>query len=183
MSSLLPTLVSRFSTFSLGGMRAVHARPRISVVLVSDMKRLGRKGQVVSVKGGYARNYLIPNGFAAPAIPSNISRYGILDNTSTLAHTETATSVRHHLADQVEALNEIVFRRHVVNEKEKLYGSVNSSNISSAILKRHGINLPKEWIQLESPLKTLGEHEVQVAIRTGADEVKTRRLLINIMKE
>jgi large subunit ribosomal protein L9 len=132
----------------------------IQVILREDVPTLGKSGEVVKVKPGYARNYLIPHDLAVLATTKNISR---------IEHEKaaiTAAKAKHKketetLADKIAGASVTIQKP--VGAEDKLFGSVTAKEIEAA-LGLEGIRLDKRRIQLAEPIRTLGVHEVPVKL-------------------
>ncbi len=133
----------------------------MKVILREDIESLGTFGDIVKVAPGYARNFLIPRGFAAPATQGNINQF----EAEKVAWMKRALKVK-EAADKVCATIEAVtltFERKVGEEGGKLFGSVTSMDIEAA-LKEKGYDIDKKKIVLAEPIKSLGEFTVHVKL-------------------
>lgn len=142
----------------------------IQVVLQQDVDHLGASGDVVKVRRGFARNYLIPRGLAVPATSANLARVEGLKAAAAARATklrEDATGV----AKQLEAVSVKISR--AVGEDNKMFGSVTTKDIEEAY-RAKGVELDRKKIQLSDPIKTLGLAEVQVKLHS--DVVATLRV-------
>ncbi len=143
----------------------------MKLILREDVPNLGRGGDLVEVKPGYGRNYLIPRGLAVPANPGNIREIEHQKQVATARAAKaraSAEAVAKRLADTPVSL------RRKVGEQDKLYGSVTALDIAEALAAR-GLSLDRRSIDLAEPLKTLGEFEVPVRLHrevVGAVKVK-----------
>ncbi len=135
----------------------------MEVILREYVPNLGAPGDVVTVKDGYARNYLIPKGFAIPASKKSLKAVE-RQRQIILAKAER---VRRKLMSEAERLNEVelVIPQRVV-EEDRLYGSVSVAEIVNA-LKEKGFEITKKQVLLDEPIKKLGEY--LVPIRLSAD--------------
>lgn len=135
----------------------------MQVILTQDVDNLGKAGELVSVKPGFGRNYLVPRGLAVSATVRNKNR---------LEH-EKAVIERRVTKERATA-NEIAAKLNVmtlqfernVGEDEKLFGSVTNRDIQEQ-LKRAGVDIDHRWIQLEQSVKALGKYEVPVRLAAG----------------
>jgi large subunit ribosomal protein L9 len=129
---------------------------------MQDLRHTGRRGEVVNVKPGFARNYLFPNGYALEATPGNLRVFEQKKKKIEVKHEkerESAAEVAAHIAGtQIE-----IPKR--VGESETLYGSVTAAEIAEA-LENAGIHVDRRRIDLEGGIKTLGEHEVRVELHS-----------------
>ena len=132
----------------------------MEVILREDVVKLGRRGEVVKVAEGYGRNYLLPRGLAMAVTEAN---------KATIARERKAHEARlakeksewESLAGRIAGLRFIAPRK--VGENDVLYGSVTSGDIAE-FLKGKGIELDKRKVQLEEPIKKLGDHEVHIKL-------------------
>ena len=132
----------------------------MEVILREHVDNLGRRGEVVKVANGYARNYLLPRKLALPATPANmkvVERQRKIVEAHEAAERADAESFASRLA-QVE----IVMARRV-GEHDALYGSVTSSDIAEDLAGK-GIEIDKRKIQLAEPIKQLGEFSVPLKL-------------------
>jgi large subunit ribosomal protein L9 len=132
----------------------------IEVILREDIKTLGKAGELVRVKPGYARNYLLPHGLAYEATEGNKKR---------IAAEPRARSTRHQ-AERADAeraaatLSGVQLRlAGKAGEEGKLFGSITAQDIADE-LGRQGHPVDRRRIELEHPIKTLGEHTVSVRL-------------------
>ncbi len=142
----------------------------IRVVLQEDVESLGSSGDVVRVRPGYARNFLIPRGLAAPATEANLSRVASLKRLAA----ERAAKLRGEaveLAKLIEATS--VKLERAVGDENKMFGSVTAKDVEEAF-RAKGIALDRKKIDLKEPIKVLGL--TQVPVRLYADVVGTLRV-------
>lgn len=129
------------------------------VILTENYEGLGKKGDVVSVRDGFGRNYLIPKGFAIPATESNLKR---LEHLMKEIERKRMRQKRHS-----EEIKKILEEGTLTVEKRigkdgKLFGSVTHKDIADAIEKKYKIRVDKRDIIIEEPIKTQGLHTVFV---------------------
>ena len=147
----------------------------MEIILRADVQHLGKIGEVVKVKDGYARNYLLPNGLAYPATEANkkkIAYEGERLVKQQAAEKSAAETEATRLAD-VKLTFEVK-----VGEVEKLYGSVTASDIQRK-LEELGIKVDKRKIDLAEPIRELGEYKVGIKIHP---EVRPE-VLVTVVKE
>jgi large subunit ribosomal protein L9 len=130
------------------------------VILMQDVLHTGKRGEVVEVKPGHARNYLIPRGLALEATPGN-ERYFEEQRTKIDAVHARERDDAEEFAAQIAGLHLKIGKR--VGETETLYGSVTASEIG-LLLKEKGITIDRRRIDLEGGIKTLGEHQVRIEL-------------------
>lgn len=132
----------------------------MKLILRADVENLGTLGDVVEVKPGYGRNYLLPQGLAMVASPSNLKTFE-QERNKLQARMDAMRAEARGLAVRLEALK-VVIPMHV-GENDKLYGSVTSSIIGDAIAGQ-GIEVDRRRILMDAPIRTLGEHPVRVRL-------------------
>lgn len=132
----------------------------MQVILKEDVKDLGKIGDIVEVKDGYARNYLIPRGLAIEANPKNIKA---LEHERRKIQ-EAAKKVRLSAEDLRSKISEkTIIIKAKAGEEDRLFGSVTAMDIADA-LKKEGIDIDKKKIIIEEPIKRLGDYVVTVKI-------------------
>ena len=135
----------------------------MQVILRDDMENLGKSGDVVTVKPGYGRNYLIPQGKAVTATKADVAR---------VAHEKRVIAARNAKLQkdaQAEAdrLNQVSVSIAVqVGEEDKLYGSVTGKDIAEAY-RAKGVAVDSKKLVLDEPIKTLGLSEVTIKLAHG----------------
>lgn len=136
----------------------------MKVILQQDVKKLGEMGQVVRVKDGYGRNYLIPRGLAVVADERNVRH---LEHQQRMAQAKAAKELAKSqaLADKIKE-TQITITREAGEEDDKLFGSVTNRDIAEA-LAAEGIELDRRKIRLSDQIKTLGRHEVEAVLDRG----------------
>ncbi|MCX4309534.1 MAG: 50S ribosomal protein L9 [Desulfovibrio sp.] len=137
----------------------------MKIILRADVENLGVLGDVVNVKPGYGRNYLLPQGLAMTASPGNLKVFE-KERKKLQARMDALRAEARGLQARLEAL-EIIIPMHV-GENDKLYGSVTSTIIGEAI-SALGIDVDRRRILMDAPIRTLGEHPVR--IRLHADVI------------
>src|SRR5687768_6960656 len=132
----------------------------MQVILQDNIENLGKVGDIVKVKPGYARNFLIPRGLAAEASTRNVSQ---------LEHQKRAAEAKkgkikadaEKLAKSFEAAKLVLSRQ--TGEDDKLFGSVTTMDIEAG-LRALGLPVDRKSINLPEPIKTLGLHEVSIKV-------------------
>jgi large subunit ribosomal protein L9 len=131
----------------------------MEVILLRDMENLGKVGEIVKVKDGYARNYLIPEGIALPATKSNIAR--VRNELKALQRKAQRQIERYkELAEQLSSTRLVI--EHEAGEEGKLFGSVTTSQIEKALHKAGFEGVEKRQIILEKPIREVGSYEVKI---------------------
>jgi large subunit ribosomal protein L9 len=147
----------------------------IKVVLQADVDNLGESGDVVRVRPGYARNYLIPRGLAAPATAANLAR---VDEIKRLAaqRAEKELVAAQEIAKKLEGVSVKISR--AVGEEEKMYGSVTARDIEDAY-REAGVEIDRKRVQLPEPIKLLGIHEIPMKLHPKVSV----QLKVEVVKE
>ena len=135
----------------------------MQIILTQDVPNLGAAGELVSVRPGYGRNYLVPKGMAVSATAANVHR---LEHEKRVIAKKVAKerAGAEGLAGRINAIT-LQFDRQV-GEDDKLFGSVTSRDISEQ-LKKTGIEIDHRWVVMDQPIKALGKYEVPVKLSSG----------------
>lgn len=136
----------------------------MQVILTQDVKGKGKKGQMVNVSDGYARNYLLPRGLAQEATKSNINvMKGKAESLEYKIKTETDEAKA--IAEKMKEIKVEIKAKAGANGK--LFGSITSKDVSEALTNQHHIKIDKKKFNMPDGIKTLGVTEVDVKIYTG----------------
>ena len=130
------------------------------VILLSDQRHLGKRGEVVEVKPGYGRNYLLPQGIALEATNANIKYFEHQRAKIDARHTKEREAAQ-EIANRMADLRLEIAKR--VGETDTLYGSVTAGDIAD-VLEKKGFTVDRRRIDLEGGIKTLGDHSVRVEL-------------------
>ena len=135
----------------------------MQVILTQDVDNLGKAGELVSVKPGFGRNYLVPNGLAVTATVRNKNR---LEHEKAVIAKRVAKerAQADEIATRINGMT-LQFERQV-GEDEKLFGSVTSRDIQEQ-LKKANVDIDHRWVELDQPVKALGKYEVPVRLAAG----------------
>ena len=132
----------------------------MEIILRQAIENLGGPGDVVAVKNGYARNFLLPRGFAYEATPGNLKRISAERSRLEAAENDRRGSAS-ELAKKLEEVQLTFSAR--VGEEGKLFGSVTSADIAEQLASQ-GFNIEKRLIDLHDPIKALGVYRVPVKL-------------------
>lgn len=132
----------------------------MKVILLESVDRLGKAGEVITVKEGFARNYLIPKNIAREATAGNMKALDSIKKKQAEEDAKKLQAVK-TMADRLAALSLTIPAE--AGEEEKLFGSVSNETISEA-LSREGIEIDKRNIILAEPIKKLGAYQVTVKL-------------------
>ena len=131
------------------------------VILNRDVKGTGKAGDVVKVSDGYARNMLLPKGYAKEATEGNIRS---LEKQKAIA-AEKKAEEKARAEEQAKKISELsVTIKTKAGDGGKIFGSITSKDIAEALNKQHGIDVDKKKIQMEAPIKQTGETTVNVKL-------------------
>ncbi len=131
----------------------------MKVILLERIEKLGNLGDVVSVKDGYARNYLLPQGKALRATPANMERFE-REREEIKRRNAEARAAAEERAEKLKDAQLVVIR--AAGETGHLYGSVTTRDIATAIGEEYGIEIARSQVRLDSPIKLIGLHDVRV---------------------
>jgi len=132
----------------------------MKIILKKEIHKLGQPGDMVEVKNGFARNYLIPQGLAILATPANMKVY----QQELKAQAQKALKGKQEAEELAAKLSEVSVTAAVqVGEEEKLFGSVTSQNMAD-LLKDAGHDIDRKKIMLDDPIKALGVYDVPIKL-------------------
>ncbi|MBT3901783.1 MAG: 50S ribosomal protein L9 [Pelagibacteraceae bacterium] len=131
----------------------------MKVILTTNIKKLGKIGELVNVKDGYARNYLFPNNMALRENKKNLEHYDKIKEEVKIKEDKKLQDAK-QIIEKIKNLN-IEFNREA-DEKNQLYGSISKKEIIN-YLKENGIIIHSDDIFMKNSLRTIGEHEVVVS--------------------
>ncbi|WP_301859298.1 50S ribosomal protein L9 [uncultured Megasphaera sp.] len=133
----------------------------MKVILLQDVKKLGKKGEIVEVSEGYGRNFLIPRKLAAPGTAGNINdakqKQAAAKHKAQVASDEAVV-----LASQLKKVELTVSVK--VGEGGKVFGAITGKNISDAAKEQYGIDLDKKKVEIKEPIKALGTYDVVIRV-------------------
>ena len=147
----------------------------MEVILRDHVEKLGKRGEIVKVSDGYARNYLLPRKLALPATEGNRKH---VERERKIMETREAEekSQAEAIASRLSTVDITIARR--VGETEQLYGSVTASDIAE-FLKTKGFEIDRRKLILPEPIKTLGQHDVPLKLHRDV----TAPLKVKVVKE
>ena len=147
----------------------------MEVILRDHVEKLGKRGEIVKVSDGYARNYLLPRKLALPATEGNRKH---VERERKIMETREAEekSQAEAIASRLSTIDITIARR--VGETEQLYGSVTAVDIAD-FLKTKGFEIDRRKLILPEPIKTIGEHDVPLKLHREV----TAPLKVKVVKE
>ena len=133
----------------------------MKVILMQDVKSLGKKGEIVNVNDGYARNFILPKKMGVEATGKNLNDLKLQKNNEKKVAQEQLDSAK-TLAEKIgQGKVELAIK---AGEGGKVFGSVSSKEIAAAVKEQMGLDVDKKKIQLKETIKSLGTHNVPVKL-------------------
>lgn len=133
----------------------------MKVILLQDVKALGKKGEVVNVNDGYARNFILPKKLGVEANGKNLNDLKLQKNNEAKVAQEHLDAAK-KLAEELRAGKVVLTMK--VGEGGRTFGSVSSKEIAEAVKEQMHLDIDKKKIQLKEQIKTLGTHIVSVKL-------------------
>lgn len=133
----------------------------MQVILQEDVRKLGRKGDVVNVAEGYARNYLIPRELAVEASKGKMKELKIQEKHAREQKKKTEEQAR-SLGQKIEGLQLTIPAR--VGGAGKLFGAIGNKDIADALKDKHGLVVDRRKIVVKNPIKSIGQHQIDVKL-------------------
>jgi len=137
----------------------------MKIILKEDVENLGQPGDVVEVKDGYARNYLIPREFALRATPQNLKIYEQEKKRIEIKRSKDRRDAQ-AIAEKLQGVS--LTATVAVGEEDKVFGSVTSQNVAD-LLADKGFEVDKRKIQLDEPIKALGVYDVPIKLHSEVE--------------
>jgi large subunit ribosomal protein L9 len=134
------------------------------VLLLKEVKGLGHAGDIKDVAGGYATNYLLPHNLARPVTEGAVKQAEEVKDAVERKQEKKASQSK-TLANRVDG-HTVVFKVRT-GEGDRLYGSITSQDIADALTRSTGVAIDKKYLELEHPIKALGQHPVQLKFGGG----------------
>jgi large subunit ribosomal protein L9 len=137
----------------------------MEVILLEDVKNLGKGGEKVAVKDGYARNYLLPRNLALPATESGLKRLKEEERRKAVREVK----LQREAEEVAKNLSQISCTAEVeAGEDDRVFGAVTSSDIAE-LLKKQGFEVDRKKIVLDEPLKALGVYTIPIKLHTDVE--------------
>ena len=147
----------------------------MDIVLLEDVKSLGKKGQLVKVNDGYARNFILPKKLGVEATAKNLNDLKLQKaNAEKIAAKQLAEAKA--LAEKLEGLSVTISMK--AGEGGRAFGSVSGKEISKAITEQLELEIDKKKFQLQDPIKTFGTHEVPIRLHKDV----TAKLAVKVVE-
>lgn len=148
----------------------------MKIILKKDYELLGDAGQIIEVKNGYARNYLIPNGIATVANDSNLKSFEEIKRQQKRKIEKLTEEAQKLSSDLSKNTIEISVK---TGEENKIFGSVTSQMIYDKLKEKGFEDIDKKRIIIKEPIKALGEYEVEIKLQPSV----ISKIKVNVVKE
>ena len=148
----------------------------MKVILLQDVKSLGKKGEIVNVNDGYARNFILPKKLGVEATGKNLNDLKLQKNNEKKVAQENLDAAKKLAAELAEGKVELAIK---VGEGGRAFGSVSSKEIAAAVKEQMGLEVDKKKIQLKEAIKSLGTHVVAVKLHPEV----TAELKVSVKEE
>lgn len=148
----------------------------MKVILLADVRNLGRKGATVEVAEGYGRNFLIPRGLAVEATTGNLKTAALQQAQAERKRAKEAAEAK-ELAARLSELTVTI--RAKTGDKGRLFGSVTGQDVAQALAKQHKVKIDRRRLDLKEPIKQLGTYTVTVRLHPEA----TADLRVHVTEE
>ena len=147
----------------------------MEVILLQDVEKLGKKGQVANVAEGFARNFLFPRKLAEIATPGKIAAVRKI--------VEEKAAHERRIAEQAEETRELLSKPVItiaapVGSGERLFGSVTNQDIATAIYAARKIRVDKRGVDLEEPIKSVGSYMVKVEVHPSVEPADVKIMVV-----
>jgi large subunit ribosomal protein L9 len=148
----------------------------MKIILTQDVKSLGKKGEIVEVNQGYARNFVLPKKLGVEATPKNLNDLKLKNQNDAKVAAENLAEAK-ALAEKIGASS--VTAEMKMGEGGKAFGSISSKEIAELMKKQLGLNIDKKKIQVKDPIKALGTYRVQIKLHPEV----TAELPVNVKEQ
>jgi len=136
----------------------------MKVLLIKDVKSLGKKGEVKEVKDGYGKNFLIGKGFARHATPEILAQHA-QDEIIVAENLEKEVGILKEIAKKLDKCEIIITKK--LGQNGHIFGSVTKDEIANALQEQHNIEIDKKHINEKHAIKTIGEHDLDFKLGHG----------------
>ena len=136
----------------------------MKVILQQDVRGQGKKGQLVEVSDGYARNFLLPKKLAVPATAENVNTMKMQDKAKKAREAEEKAQAQ-ALSEKLQSCPVKIAAK--AGQGGRLFGSITSKEISEELKKQYGVDVDKRKIELDGDIKAFGTYRCEVKLYTG----------------
>lgn len=133
----------------------------MKVILLKDIKGTGKKGEIITVSDGHARNYLFPRNLAEPATQGNVKVLKKKKEAKAREEQELLEAAK-ALAEKLEGIGLVLKSK--AGEGGRLFGSITSMDVAKELKETHGLTVDKRKIQMDGHIKEMGEHAVEIKL-------------------
>lgn len=147
----------------------------MKVILLEDVKSLGKKGEIVDISDGYARNFILPKNKGIEATSANLNSLKLQKANEEKIALENLEQAKDLGAKLTKAAVEIKIK---AGEGGKLFGAISSKEIAAAIKEQHGLDVDKKKIVLDEPIKELGSHSIKIKLHKEV----TANVTVNVVE-
>ena len=148
----------------------------MKVILLKDIKSLGKKDEIVNVSDGYARIYLLPRNIAVEATSGKVKEIHIKKEADKDKKEKEIEEAR-DLSERISKLEVIIKSK--AGSSGKLFGSITNKDISDGIKKQHKIEIDRKKIVLNEPIKVLGNYEIEIKVYPEI----TSKIIVKVVEE
>jgi large subunit ribosomal protein L9 len=138
----------------------------VKVILRSDVADVGKKGDIIDVADGFARNYLVPKGFALKATNGNIEQAASMRRARDIRDAKDRGSAE-EIAQKL--VPKVITVKAKSGAEGRLFGSVTAADVATAVEEQTGIELDRRKLHLDEPIKSLGTHQVPARLHTDVE--------------
>jgi len=136
----------------------------MKVLLIKDVKSLGKAGEVKEVKDGYGKNFLIGKGFAKAATPEILAQHKA-EQERMAAELEAEIKALKEMAEKLDKAEIIITKK--VGDNGHLFGAITKDEVATALKEQHSIEIDKKHITDKTAIKTIGEHDLDLKLGHG----------------
>ena len=138
----------------------------MKVILRSDVADVGKKGDIVDVADGYARNFLVPKGFAMKATAGNVQQAASMRRARDIRDAKDRGAAEEIASSLVP---KVITVKAKAGAEGRLFGSVTSADVVTAVQEQTGIELDRRKLHLDEPIKSIGTHQVPARLHTDVE--------------
>jgi large subunit ribosomal protein L9 len=146
----------------------------VKVILLEDVKKIGKKGDLVNVADGYARNYLFPRNLAKEATSGSIKQLK-QEKKAMENKKKKELELAKEVAEKISKSSVTVKAKS--GDQGKLFGSITSKDIANELKKQHNIDVDRRKIELSEPIKTLGNYKVNIKLAPEVEAELTVKII------
>lgn len=133
----------------------------MKVILMKDVKSLGKKGDIVEVSDGYGRNFILPSGTGIPADKKNLNTLKLQNQNAEKIAAERLQEAK-NLKERIDSASIVITIK--AGKEGKIFGSISSREIQEALKEQAGIDVDKKKIDLDAPIKNGGEFAIPIKL-------------------